>query len=112
MTIHRTLRLIAIGTVSIGFGLHALRLVAQPQGTPEKDLATSRKVGFQKDIQPIFEKSCYSCHGPNMQMSGLRLDTKQSAFAGGKSGKVILPGKASEINPALPPISAPSPTCT
>ena len=96
MTIHRTLRLIAIGTVSIGFGLHALRLVAQPQGTPEKDLATSRKVDFQKDIQPIFEKSCYSCHGPNMQMNGLRLDTKQSAFAGGKSGKVILPGKASE----------------
>src|ERR1043166_5658719 len=48
---------------------------------------------FSKDIQPIFEKSCYSCHGPKLQMGGLRLDSKKTALSGGPSGAVIQPGK-------------------
>src|SRR5690348_14536599 len=43
--------------------------------------ARSAKIDFAKQIQPIFEKSCYSCHGPKQQMAGLRLDTRSSAFA-------------------------------
>ena len=48
------------------------------------------------EILPIFEKSCYSCHGPKQQMHGLRLDSKKLALAGGHSGKVIYPYKATE----------------
>ncbi len=54
------------------------------------------KVDFVRDIQPIFEKSCYGCHGPKQQMAGLRLDARQVALAGGRSGKVILPGKPAD----------------
>src|SRR5690242_724057 len=39
------------------------------------------KIDFATRIQPIFEESCYACHGPKQQMAGLRLDTKSSAFA-------------------------------
>ncbi len=56
----------------------------------------SAKVDFLRQIQPIFESSCYGCHGPKMQMAGLRLDEKTAAFAGGQSGAVILPGKSAD----------------
>ncbi|MGH9935948.1 MAG: PSD1 and planctomycete cytochrome C domain-containing protein [Blastocatellia bacterium] len=49
------------------------------------------KVDFVRDIQPIFQSSCYGCHGPNKQMAGLRLDSKKIALA-----KVIVMGNASE----------------
>jgi hypothetical protein len=34
---------------------------------------------FARDIQPVFEKNCYGCHGEKVQSGGLRLDRKQSA---------------------------------
>ncbi len=53
-------------------------------------------VDYAKDIQPILAKNCYSCHGPDKQKNGLRLDLKSAALAGGDSGKVIVPGKSAE----------------
>jgi mono/diheme cytochrome c family protein len=58
--------------------------------------ASSKKVDFTKEIQPLFEKSCYSCHGEKVQMGGLRLDSKTLALKGGLSGKTIRPGSAAE----------------
>jgi mono/diheme cytochrome c family protein len=58
--------------------------------------APTDKVDFTRDIQPIFETSCYACHGPKVQMAGLRLDAKQPALAGGQSGPVIVPAKSAE----------------
>jgi hypothetical protein len=34
---------------------------------------------YTHDIQPIFAQSCYGCHGPKVQMGGLRLDVKSAA---------------------------------
>ena len=48
--------------------------------------------GLFREVQPIFAQSCSGCHSAKVQMGGLRLDEKSAAFAGGKSGKVILPG--------------------
>jgi len=59
--------------------------------------AEQTKVDFAKDIQPIFTKRCFECHGPDKQKSGLRLDRKADALKGGKSGKpLFLPGKSAE----------------
>jgi hypothetical protein len=41
---------------------------------------------FVRDIQPIFQKRCYACHGPQLQMKGLRFDDRQAAM------RVIEPG--------------------
>src|SRR5258707_956943 len=35
---------------------------------------------FVRDIQPIFQKRCYACHGPQLQMKGLRFDDRQAAM--------------------------------
>lgn len=56
--------------------------------------ATSSAVDYSIDIQPIFQSRCYTCHGTVAQKSGLRLDKRTAAMAGGESGAVILPGDA------------------
>src|SRR5437867_8983091 len=59
--------------------------------------AEQAKVDFARDIQPIFIKRCYECHGPDKQKHDLRLDRKADALKGGKSGKpLLLPGKSAE----------------
>ena len=49
---------------------------------------TPGKVDFTRDVEPLFQKRCYMCHGPQQQMSGLRFDQKESA------DRVIQPGKS------------------
>ncbi|MBI3850201.1 MAG: hypothetical protein HY298_07915 [Verrucomicrobia bacterium] len=59
-----------------------------------REARTETKVDFAKDIQPILQKSCVECHGPEKQKGKLRLDSKEATFKGGKDGAVIEPGKA------------------
>lgn len=40
-------------------------------------------VDFVRDVQPILQRYCYECHGTEKQKSGLRLDIKSEALAGG-----------------------------
>jgi mono/diheme cytochrome c family protein len=56
----------------------------------------ARQIDFERDVQPIFKRHCISCHGPEKQKNGLRLDRRADALAGGESGKAIVPGKAAE----------------
>ncbi|HUY92262.1 MAG TPA: PSD1 and planctomycete cytochrome C domain-containing protein [Pirellulales bacterium] len=53
-------------------------------------------VDFARDVYPIFERSCFECHGPQRQEGELRLDQRDAAFAGGSSGAAISPGKLDE----------------
>jgi hypothetical protein len=46
-------------------------------------------VDFQRDIRPILANRCFKCHGPALQESGMRLDTRETAT----KRKVIVPGK-------------------
>ena len=86
------MRLIQTGTLVV---LSAF-LNSPPSLRAQAADVASAKVDFVKQIQPIFESSCYSCHGPKMQMAGLRLDEKSAALAGGQSGAVIVPGKSAD----------------
>jgi mono/diheme cytochrome c family protein len=54
------------------------------------------KVDFAKQIQPIFQRSCVKCHGPEKQKGGLRLDDKAAALKGGKDAVAIVPGDAAK----------------
>ena len=51
---------------------------------------------FEKDILTVFQTRCLSCHGPEKQRGGLRLDRKADALTGGDNGAVIVPGKPAE----------------
>ena len=52
------------------------------------------RVTFLRNIRPIFENKCVSCHGAERQKGGLRLDTRALALKGGDSGPAMVPGNA------------------
>ena len=62
-----------------------------------KGTASSGAVDFVREVRPIFEKHCISCHGAQKQKGGLRLDVKSAALKGGEDhGPGIVPGKPKE----------------
>src|SRR5439155_2708743 len=56
--------------------------------------AASVQVSFERDIKPIFEASCWRCHGPERPKSHFRLNNRDSALKGGENGVDILPGNS------------------
>ena len=46
---------------------------------------------YAKQIQPIFDHSCVSCHGPQKVKGKFRLDTYAELMKGGDSGPSIIP---------------------
>lgn len=45
------------------------------------------KTSFANQVRPVFEKHCYSCHGPAAQESEYRLDVKSAAMGIGDRGE-------------------------
>src|SRR5262245_24706356 len=72
---------------------HAEPLKIEPARLPA---AAKGVIDFRRDIEPIFKAACISCHGPDKQRGGLRLDHAEAVFQGGNSGPVLLPRKAVE----------------
>ncbi len=54
------------------------------------------QVDFARDIQPIFEKSCLRCHGPEKPKSRFRLDNRDAALKGGANGIDIISGDSAK----------------
>jgi mono/diheme cytochrome c family protein len=67
------------------------RVIAQqpPSEAVAADLWTSQ-------VAPLFQQHCFSCHGPESQESGLRLDTLEGLNSGGHSGPPVIPGQPEE----------------
>jgi mono/diheme cytochrome c family protein len=61
--------------------------IAQPPAKPPEN--------FAREIQPILEERCLSCHGPEKQESGFRVDRRETLLKGGDSETpAILPGRS------------------
>src|SRR5262249_48316316 len=71
-------------------------LPAVADDAPTLPPALSRTIDYVADVQPLLTRSCYSCHGPDKQRGGLRLDLKAAALKGGDTGADILPGKGAD----------------
>src|SRR4051812_26724446 len=69
-----------------------LPLAAEVQLPP----AATIRVDFEKHVKPLLAQKCFSCHGEDVQQSGLRLDKRQNAMRGGDYGPVIIAGKSAE----------------
>jgi hypothetical protein len=68
-------------------GLIALSAAVSAGGGPD----------FADDVRPLLEAHCCSCHSGELAKSGLRLDLKEAAFAGGDGwGPAIVPGRADD----------------
>lgn len=51
---------------------------------------------FQKDIRPLLEAKCLSCHSASREKGALRLDAQEQLLKGGNSGAVVVKGKSNE----------------
>jgi mono/diheme cytochrome c family protein len=57
----------------------------------------AQPVDFIRDIEPIFARACLSCHGPEAQKGGFRLDSRTIAMTGGDHhAPNIRPGRSAE----------------
>ena len=59
-----------------------------PEGVVLKQV---RRIDFVKDIKPILETSCLSCHREGHDKGDLRLDERQYAFEPGEYGAAVVP---------------------
>ena len=58
--------------------------------------STKKDLTYAKDIKPLFEKSCFKCHGAEKQKGKLRLDTVGAALKGGEDGPDIVAGNSAK----------------
>ncbi len=75
-------------------------------------LAAQDSPSFAKDVSPVFAANCAGCHGANVRMGSLSLDTYEGVEKGGNHGMIIEPGKSAEsrlylmiagkLSPAMP----------
>jgi mono/diheme cytochrome c family protein len=84
---------------------------ADPPDKTKLPPPANRAVDYGRDIQPIFAKACYRCHGEKKQKSGYRLDLKAVALKGGDIGRAIHTGRSADsplihyvagLNPDMP----------
>src|SRR5882672_5821841 len=76
----------------IVYGIASTIPGASAQNRSAARAAPQRRIDFKRQIEPIFARSCYQCHGAQKAMGQLRLDGKESALKGGLSGAAIVPG--------------------
>jgi hypothetical protein len=68
---------------------------ARAQDSTKVDASTD--VSFSKDVAPILDKFCVTCHSAEEDHpSALFMDTYESLMKGGKHGKAIVPGNSKE----------------
>ena len=95
MKLHPTL-------VTLGLVAFALSTTAEPPDLSKLDLsklpppAAKKGLTYAKDIRPLFEASCFKCHGEEKHKGDLRLDTLEGVLKGGEDGKVVVVGKSKE----------------
>ncbi len=61
----------------------------------------SRPVDFQTEVKPILQAACISCHGPEKQKGGLRLDNKTGGMLGGDHHAPAIVPKRSADSPLI-----------
>ena len=58
--------------------------------------ANESKIDFVRDIQPILEFNCVSCHNADEAKADLRFDKAELFFKGGEGGQSLVKGKPDE----------------
>ena len=83
---------------------------------PAVVLADAKNPTYDADVLPVLKQHCVSCHGPDKQKSGLKLDTFANLKLGGSGGDAVVPGSpdksmlytftAHKAKPEMPPAPA------
>lgn len=83
-------------TKTILLGLIATAAAVHADIDPKKlpPAAAKTDVTFDKDIKPIFQKSCFKCHGEEKQKGKLRVDSLAAIKKGSENGPIFEAGKS------------------
>jgi hypothetical protein len=97
MTLKHTSALLLTGCMLLG-----TRAIAADSKPIDPSLlpppSSKQNLAFDADIRPIFEKSCFGCHGPQTPRpkGKLRLDTQANVVKGGEDGPNVIPGNSAK----------------
>jgi mono/diheme cytochrome c family protein len=69
---------------------------AAPDLSKLPPVAAKTGVTYAADIRPIFEVSCFRCHGADRQKGQIRLDSLASVLKGGEDGAIVVPGDSTK----------------
>jgi len=58
--------------------------------------AAKQTVDYDKDIKPIFEKSCVKCHSGEKPKGKYSMETKEKVIKGGKGDAAIVAGNSAK----------------
>ncbi|MFK7777632.1 MAG: DUF1549 domain-containing protein [Gimesia sp.] len=73
------IKLLLVGMIYVTLpGLASVGLAENTTAPVQQNLKSV--VDFTQQIQPLLAKHCYSCHGPDVQEGGLRMDQSEQAF--------------------------------
>lgn len=81
-------------TLATAFGISCLAIAVDVDPGKLPPSSDRKDVTFEKEIKPLFDKSCVGCHGAEKPKGKLRLDTLEATLKGGVDGKVLEPGKS------------------
>ena len=88
-------RLTSLRPVLLFSALFAIPSLGQDNPGGIEEVPGPGTLDFKRDIQPIFSRHCWHCHGSGEAGGGLRLDRRELALKGSDSGPVIIPGDSS-----------------
>ena len=93
-----------------------------PAAAPEQRADLAQRRVFSELIQPILQRRCSTCHGPEKHKADLSMESYETLLKGGKDGPVLIAGKVLDspminrllLPPAdedhMPPQGKPQPT--
>ena len=60
----------------------ATQAAITPEQAAQLPPPAGHAVSFSKEIKPVFQTSCVTCHGRGKAKGGFRLDTRETALKG------------------------------
>lgn len=89
--------ILALAVVAVGVVAACVQGEASQHGQggviPQPDVTVRAYPSYARDIQPVFNQFCTSCHSAQQAPNGLRLDSYEGVMKGTRFGSVIVPGQ-------------------
>src|SRR5881396_3857887 len=81
----------------VAWSVCSLSLAGAEADISKLPAAATTQVEFDRDVKPLFEQSCFRCHGPEKPKAHFRLDNRESALKGGENNQDdIVPGDSAK----------------
>jgi mono/diheme cytochrome c family protein len=97
---------------------------SRAQAAPETKADLTQQPGFGALVQPILQRHCSACHGPEKHKADLSVESYETLLKGSKDGPLLIAGKAFDSpmirrlllplkdEDHMPPEGKPQPTLT